>query len=132
MISLLRKNAAWMLVWCVGATVAFAAAEQIKKEIPTTGKPSLMLRNQNGAISVKTWDQNRISIQADPASDATEVVIIPGDQKVTVQSHLKGGLADGSNTKVDFQIFVPREATVRVDSELGQISVENVNGEVSV
>src|SRR3989338_5326626 len=73
---------------CLGATAGFA--QQIKKGFPTGPKPSLLLRNQNGGISVKTWDQNQIEIQAEPSSDAMEVTIIPGEQKVTVQTHPKG------------------------------------------
>lgn len=108
-----------------------ASAQQIKRDIPTGPKPSLLLRNQNGGISVKTWDQNQIEIQAEPSSDAVEVMIIPGEQKVTVQTHLKDR-ALPSASKVDFTIHVPREATVRVDSEQGKISVENVQGDIAI
>lgn len=127
-----RRAAAGFLLagFCVGVTTL--AAEQIKKEIPTVAKPSLLLRNQNGAISVKTWDQNQIEIKANPSSDSTEVMIVPGDQKVTVQTHTRNDRPAGSEARVDFEIMVPREATVHVDSERGQISVENVKGDISV
>jgi len=111
---------------------AAALAQQIKKDIPTGAKPSLLLRNQNGAISVKTWDQNQIEIQAEPSSDAMEVMIIPGEQKVTVQTHPKGGRILPSETRVDFTIRVPKQATVRMDSEQGKISVENVEGDIAI
>ena len=107
------------------------SAEQIKRDFPTGPRPSLLLRNQNGTISVKTWDQNRIEIQAKPSSDAMEVIIVPGEQKVTVQSQSSGG-PESASERVDFEIRVPREAAVHVDSERGQISVENVTGEVAV
>lgn len=107
-------------------------AEQIKKDIPTGPKPSLLLRNQNGAISVTTWDQNQIQIQANPSSDSMDVMIIPGEQKVTVQTHARRDRPAPADARVDFEIKVPREATVRVDSERGQISVENVNGDISI
>jgi hypothetical protein len=114
---------------CVGVSTLYA--QQIKKTFPVGPKPSLMLRNQNGIISVKSWDQNQIEIQALPSSDSMEVMIIPGEQKVTVQTHHKmEGMP--SDVHVDFEIRVPREATVRVDSERGQISVENVTGDVSI
>lgn len=108
------------------------SAEQIKRDFPTGAKPSLLLRNQNGAISVKTWDQNQIEIQANPSSDSMEVMIIPGEQKVTVQTHARGDRPAPADARVDFEIRVPREATVRVDSERGQISVENVKGDVAI
>ena len=115
---------------CVGVTAY--SAEQIKKDFPTGPKPSLLLRNQNGAISVKTWDQSQIEIKATPSSDSMEVMIIPGEQKVTVQTHSRGDRPAPAGARVDFEILVPREATVRVDSERGEISVENVKGDVAI
>ena len=117
-------------VCCLG--IVAASAQQIKRDIPTGAKPSLLLRNQNGGISVKTWDQNQIEIQAEPSSDAMEVMIVPGEQKVTVQTHVKADRVPPSASRVDFTIHVPREATVRVDSEQGKISVENVQGDVAI
>ncbi|SRR5579885_1673564 len=115
---------------CVGITAAYA--EQIKKDFPTGTKPSLLLRNQNGAISVKTWDQRRISIQANSSSDAIEVMIQPGEQKVTVQTHPKDGTVLPADAHVDFDIWVPRESTVHVDTERGQVAVDNVTGDISI
>ncbi len=117
-------------LFLVGVT-AFSA-EQIKRDFPTGAKPSLLLRNQNGAISVKTWDQKQIEIQANPSSDSMEVMIIPGEQKVTVQTHARGDRPAPADARVDFEILVPREATVHVDSERGQISVENVKGDIAI
>ncbi len=126
-----RATASFLLAgFCVGVTAL--AAEQIKKDIPTAAKPSLLLRNQNGAISVKTWDRNQIEIKANPSSDSTEVMIVPGEQKVTVQTYPRSDRPLAPNARVDFEIMVPREASVRVDSERGQISVENVKGDISV
>jgi DUF4097 and DUF4098 domain-containing protein YvlB len=117
-------------LFCAGVTVV--SAQQIKKDFPTGPKPSLLLRNQNGAISVKTWDQNQIEIQAIASSDSMDVMIIPGEQKVTVQTHARGDKPQLADAHVDFEIMVPRQATVHVDSERGRISVENVNGDISV
>ncbi len=119
---------AGMLFW--GATAY--SAEQIKKDIPTGARPSLLLRNQNGAISVKSWDRNQIEVRANPSSDAMEVMIIPGEQRVTVQAHARGEHAVPADARVDFEILVPREATVHVDSERGEISVENVTGDIAI
>jgi hypothetical protein len=127
-----RGLAAGLLIGLLGLGVTACSAEQIKKDIPTGAKPTLLLRNQNGAISVKTWDQNQIEVRANPSSDSMEVMIIPGEQKVTVQTNPKGEHAAPPDARVDFEILVPREATVRVDSERGEISVENVKGDIAI
>ena len=43
-----RRAAAGCLLAAFCAGVTTLAAEQIKKDIPTVAKPSLLLRNQNG------------------------------------------------------------------------------------
>jgi DUF4097 and DUF4098 domain-containing protein YvlB len=117
-------------LFCLG--VLAASAEEIKRNFPTGAKPSLELVNQNGGISVKTWDHNEIEIKANPSSDAIGVMVIPGEQKVTVQTQPKGDRILPSDARVDFEILVPREATVHVDSERGQVSVENVRGDITI
>ena len=126
-----RSAAAALALGVFSAGAVSLAAEQIKKDLAVGPKPSLMLKNQSGAISVRTWDQNRIEIQATPSSDSMEVMIIPGEQKVTVQTHARNGTPP-AGAKVDFEILVPKQATVQVDSERGQISVENVEGDIHI
>jgi DUF4097 and DUF4098 domain-containing protein YvlB len=131
--TILRPAAAGLMlggVLCLGITAGYA--EQIKKQFPTGSKPSLLLRNQNGSISVKTWDQRQVSIQANSSSDAIEVMILPGEQRVTVQTHPREDRVVPLDAHVDFDIWVPRESTVHVDTERGQVSVENVTGDISI
>jgi DUF4097 and DUF4098 domain-containing protein YvlB len=117
-------------LFCLG--VAAASGEEIKKNFPTGANPSLDLVNQNGGISVKTWDHNEIEIKGKPSSDAIEVMISAGEQRVTVQTHPKGDRILPPDARVDFEILVPREATVHVDAERGQVSVENVRGDITI
>jgi DUF4097 and DUF4098 domain-containing protein YvlB len=126
-----RRRAVFLAgLFCLG--VLAASAEEIKKNIPTGARPSLLLRNQNGGIMVKTWDQNEIGINAKASSDAIEVMVMPGEQKVTIQTLAKGDRILPSDARVDFEIHVPRQSTVRVDSERGQVSVENVQGDIAI
>ena len=116
---------------CLGLTVA--SAETIKKKFTTTANPSLLLHSHTGAVSVKGWEQNEIEIQGESASDAVEVIIVGGEQKVSIQTHFKKReRLSPEEARLDFQIQVPRQATVRVDSERGQIHVEGLDGNVTI
>jgi hypothetical protein len=109
-----------------------ASAETIRKKIATTSSPSFLLHNHMGTVSVKGWDQNEIDIQGQRASDVMDVIFMEGEQKVSVQVHpLREGLSP-EESRFDFEIHVPRNAAVRVDSERGQIIIENVNGSVTI
>ena len=109
-----------------------AAAEQIQKKFPVSPNASLLLHCRSGNVSIKGWDQNEIEIKGDRASDAVDVAIVGEDQKVTVQTHLLRERLSPEEARVDFEIRVPRQATVRVESERGDIVIENVEGNVTV
>ncbi len=114
------------------AGAAFVSAEPIKKKFSTAANPSLSLRNHYGSIVVKSWEQNEIEIQGERSSDGMQVVILGGEQKVSVQTHPVRERISLQDARVDFQIRVPRQATVRIDSERGNLSVENIEGNVAV
>jgi DUF4097 and DUF4098 domain-containing protein YvlB len=122
---------------CLLIAFAVASAESIKKQFPTTSNPSFLLHNHNGKISITGWDQSVVDIQGEPASDLMEVIIMPEDQKVpvqkvSVQTHPKNESVSSKESRLDFQVHVPRQAAVRVESERGDIQVENLEGTVDI
>jgi len=71
-------------------------------------------------------------VQGEPASDQMEVIIMGGEQKVSVQVHPKRERFTPKEARLDFEIRVPRQAIVRVDSERGDIVVKNLAGSVTI
>jgi hypothetical protein len=135
MIRPIRKAVSWQtlsLAGCLLLGAAIASAQAIKKSYPTSSNPSFLLHTHNGKISISGWDQNEIEIQGDPATDAMEVIIMGGEQKVSVQTHPKRERLSPQESRIDFKIGVPRQATVRVESERGEILVENLDGSVTI
>ncbi len=121
--------AAAVLCWGIPAI----QAEQIQKNFPTSATPSFLLHNHTGSISVKSWEQNEIEIRGESFSDDVEVMIEGGSEKVSVQTHPKREGVPPQELRVDFQIRVPRQATVRLDCESGSlISVEDLQGDVFI
>jgi len=127
----LHRKAAWLaLSLCLG--LAVASAETIKKSFPTSANPSFLLHNHTGKVSLEGWDQNVIEIQGEPASDLMEVIIMGEEQKVSIQTHPTRERFTAAEARVNFQIRVPRQATVRVDAERGEITVRNLEGNVTI
>jgi hypothetical protein len=111
---------------------AAASGEQIRKSFPTTPNPALLVHNHQGTVQVKGWDPSEIEIKGERPSNAVDVNIVGGEQKVSVQTHpLREGVAS-EDSRVDFQIRAPRGASVRVDSEQGDITVEDIRGDVTI
>ena len=120
------------LVACLWLTASTLSAETIKKSFPTSASPSLLLHNHAGRIAVAGWNQNQIDIEGESASDAMEVIIMGGEQKVSVQVHPKRERLSAQESRLDFQVRVPRQASVRVDSERGEIIIADLDGNVTV
>ena len=124
------------LTLCLAAGICLAitasAAETIDRNFPTSANPSFLLHNHTGKITIEGWDQNAISIHGEPASDAMEVIIMGGEQKVSVQVHPRREKFSSNEARLDFEIRVPRQATVRIDAERGQIVVRNLEGNLAI
>jgi len=112
--------------------VSAALAEQIKKTFPTVANPSLLLRSYNGNIRVRGWDRNEMEIQAERSSPAMEVVVAEGAEKVTVETRPLHSDISGEQSRVDFEIQAPRQASIRVDAHRGEITVEDMQGGVAI
>ena len=126
-----RHAAAWLAVGlCL--SLAAASAETIKNRFPTSANPSFLLHTRNGKVSVEGWDQNSIEIQREAASDLMEVIIMGGEQKVSVLTHPTRERFTPQEARLDFQIRVPRQAAVRIDSERGEITVRNLEGSLTI
>ena len=120
------------LASCLLMGIAVASAQSIKKQFTTTANPSFLLHNRIGNLSITGWDQSVVDIQGRPASDLVEVIVMGGEQKVSVQTHPERERLNLQDMRVDFQVHVPRQAAVRVESDQGDILIENLEGTVNI
>ena len=119
--------AAWLFLGAAGA-----AAQTIKQNFPTSANPSFLIHNHTGNITIEGWSQDEITVQGEPASDQMEVIIMGGEQKVSIQAHPKHEGVSPKEARVDFEIHVPRQSSVRVESERGDIVVRNLDGSLAI
>jgi len=128
--TLIRNHfVAWPLVF---ASLSLQAADRVEKVFPVSKNANLMLMNYSGIVSVKGWQNAEIRAVCTTYSQNVEVDTESGGNKVRIATHVLDKLASPEKAKVDYQIFVPEDAGVQVQSNMGSVSIENIRGPVNV
>jgi DUF4097 and DUF4098 domain-containing protein YvlB len=87
----------------------------------------LQLMNRSGTIEIEGWDRSEIKVTAEMESPAAKFTPVVDDEGlvIDVMNDTRGreGIGD-----VNFKIQVPADATVDLETRMGQISVRNVRG----
>jgi hypothetical protein len=138
------------MLFALVLSAALAAAspaevtEPFTRTVPLAADGSFSIDNVNGFISIETWEQNEVAINAirkAPDSETLERVTIQVTAeaaKVDVSTEMKGRTNGAS---VDYTIRVPRGARlkagavngpIRILNPSGAVDAESVNGSVSV
>jgi DUF4097 and DUF4098 domain-containing protein YvlB len=119
----------------VGGPLLAHGNESATRPFEPTGE--LSLENVNGRVTVETWNEPQVRIEAEKGATTEERlrqirVEIDGEgSRVSVRTRLpKGGFWGGGGTKVDYRITVPAGAQVRVSTVNGPVSVSGVTGSI--
>jgi DUF4097 and DUF4098 domain-containing protein YvlB len=87
--------------------------------------------NENGTVIVRPSTAHQVSIATILQSPKVEVDSNQNGNRITTRTHvLQKTTADQS--RVDYEVSLPQDANVSVDSGTGQIRVENMQGNVTV
>jgi DUF4097 and DUF4098 domain-containing protein YvlB len=115
-----------------------------------SGSPRVRVETFDGAVTVRAWDKNEVSYTAiKRAFDEKEMkgVTVQANgsgPEVTLRAQFDKSFAhsyhehDGrvtsysSNADVEFEVYVPRNATLFVSSGDGRLRLEGVNGELEL
>jgi DUF4097 and DUF4098 domain-containing protein YvlB len=112
------------------ALTAVAVAETKKEyrfEVGPKAKVSIV--NQYGSITVKPSAGNYVIVNAILYSDKVEVDQSQSGNRVDLQSHLLSG-ATVDNSRVDYEVLVPPDASVNLESANGPLHAERLHGDV--
>ncbi len=117
----------------------FASAEDWNKTFTLTGKPDLHVQTTDAAVTVATWDQNKIEAQV----HVLGYKIGPGG--IDIYDHQSGnsvvlevryphhGFRIGwTNSRVEIEIHMPRVGNVDLKTGDGSIRLNGLKGEMSV
>lgn len=138
--------AGWLLV--VGI-YAGQAAEKAKFEAKFDKVESLdkdgkvIITNFSGNVDVKSWDQAQVKVNALKVSEAKTLEKAKENiEKVTIELTKTGNVLrieskypehrvrreDQLSVRVDYQIWIPDKASVKIKCLSGSVSVENIGG----
>jgi DUF4097 and DUF4098 domain-containing protein YvlB len=114
------------------ALTALAVA-QTKKEyrFNVGAKATVSIINQYGAVIVRPSTGNYVLVNATAYSDKVEVDQTQSGNRIDVQSHLFDG-ATPENSRVDYEVQVPADASVTLRSTTGPLRAEKLHGDVEM
>ncbi len=114
------------------SVICLQAADRIEKTFPVSKNVSLMLTNYTGTISVKGWQNSEVKVVCTKHSQNVEIDTESTPSKVKVTTHVLDKLAAADKARVDYQVYVPEEASLEIVNNMGTVDVENIKGAVKV
>jgi DUF4097 and DUF4098 domain-containing protein YvlB len=109
---------------------SMSAAETRKEYRFDVGpKAKVSIINQYGKVTVLPATGNFVLVKATMYSDKVEVDHSQNGNRVDVQSHLLPG-ATTENARVDYEVLVPADANVDLESATGPLRAEKLRGDV--
>ena len=117
----------------IGVIVAGTLIAETKKELHFSvgAKAGVSVVNPYGSISVKPSTNNTVVVNAVLHSDKVEVDNNQSGNRVDIQSHLLPG-ADADSGRVDYEVFVPADASITLHSSTGSLHAEKLHGDLSL
>jgi DUF4097 and DUF4098 domain-containing protein YvlB len=115
----------------VVVTVATLAVAETRKEYKFTvgPNPRVSIINQYGSVSIHPSAGNLVVVNATLYSDKVEVDQSQSGNRVNVQTHMLPG-SSPDNARVDYDVMVPSDASVRLESANGVLHAERLRGDV--
>ncbi len=114
------------------AGVAFGAGETHKDLRFKVGKrPMVSINNPYGPVIVRTGAAHEVVVKAVLHSNKVEIDQSGSRSRIDIVSHLLQG-ADPATGVVEYEVWVPAEASVRLHSESGRIRAEKLRGDLSM
>lgn len=115
------------VVLFLSLSVADASAQKrFSRTYPATKNVRLQLINRSGTVTVEGWDRQEISISA--YLEAPAAALVPQSLSGTILLDLVRENQGKNVGNVNFQIRVPRNSTVDIETRMGNLSVTNVSG----
>ncbi|TDI36794.1 MAG: hypothetical protein E2P02_24200 [Acidobacteria bacterium] len=135
------KLSTWLTAALVSASVTLAtdasakAREDFEKVVPFSAGGQFSIKNDNGSITIKTWNEDSIRIEAEKTAKDQEglkdieIVVTGSGDSVSVETvHHRRRNRGG----VSYTITLPVEANVDAETANGSVNVKGVHGHIKV
>ena len=129
-----RTGTRWALF--LGAATLLSAAISMAdthKDLHYNVSPgsTIFIVNQNGAINVRAIPGRQLHVTASQKSDKVEIDGSQNGNRVTLRTHMLEKVT-GDEARVDYEIALPADASVNIDSENGPIKIENMQSNITI
>ncbi|MFN2492218.1 MAG: hypothetical protein ABR501_04955 [Pyrinomonadaceae bacterium] len=122
-----------VVLFAVLLTVALSAGnvsaqQHVSKRYPAGKNVRIVLKNISGTITVESWNREEIKLSA--MLESTKANIVP---RQTNEAWIVDVMADNrgrSDIVVNFKLQVPVNSSVDLETKTGQITVNNIRGEL--
>jgi DUF4097 and DUF4098 domain-containing protein YvlB len=126
-------RAAWWVMsgMLLLATAPAAYAHRVEKTFTVTTRPVVSVRNNNGKITVKSWQKNEVHVLVNHASDKVEVDADQRGNRIDISTHVLNQSVTPDELKADFEISVPEETELQIKNDAGNVAVVRVSGDMT-
>jgi DUF4097 and DUF4098 domain-containing protein YvlB len=89
------------------------------------------MRNDNGRITIKSWQKNEVQVVAVHASEKVEIDADQRGNRIDIITHVLDQNVTPDELKADFEISVPEETELQIKNDAGNIVVVRVSGDMT-
>lgn len=108
-----------------------AAAHRIEKRFTVDGRPVVIVRNAHGRIDVKSWKRAEVVIVGTHTSEKTEVETEQAGNRIEARTRLNGQDLTPAEMEANYEITVPEESELQVQTGSGMVIVARVYGDMT-
>lgn len=129
-----RRGRNWAICLTTATILAtVVSAAETHKNIHYNVAPGsvVFIVNQTGNITVHAAPGRQLQIATSQKSDKVEIDASQNVNRVTLRTHMLQKVS-GEEARVDYDVALPSETSINIDSENGPIKIDNVQGNVTV
>ncbi len=108
-----------------------ASAHRIEKHFAVGERPVIMVRNSHGRVEIQSWKKPEVVVVGNHNSNKVEVDTEQAGNRIEVTTHVLGENVNPSDVQADYRITVPEESELHVRTDLGEIMVARVFGDMT-
>ena len=108
-----------------------AAAHRIEKRFTVDGRPVVIVRNSHGRIDVKSWKRAEVVVVGTHTSEKSEVETEQAGNRIEVRTRLNGQNLTPAEMEANYEITVPEETELQIQTGSGTVIVERVYGDMT-
>ncbi|MFQ5694556.1 MAG: DUF4097 domain-containing protein [Terriglobia bacterium] len=109
-----------------------ANAQRIEQTYAVPDDVGIELRNLAGRVQFHSWPQRELRLVALQHTRAVEIHLTESPRRIHIHTHLLQNSVPASERAVDYEIWAPPTANLKINLESGTLLVENFSNDVTV